>query len=100
MSNLVIAIDDNSKHSHNYTFCFASSETANPMSRSYYGIVDIDCASISSLPRYMVDMGVYRYRNVMNIEFCPPNECPRPRLRAPRVQANDITVYWLGTSDR
>ena len=100
VSNLVIAIDDNSNRSHNYTFYFASSETVFPMSRSYYGIEDIDCASLSSLPPYSVDMGVYRYRNVINVEICPPNECPRPRLRTPRVRANDITLHWRNTSDR
>ena len=100
VSNLVIAIDDNSNRSHNYTFYFASSETAFPMSRSYYGIEDIDCASLSSLPPYSVDMGVYRYRNVINVEICPPNDCPRPRLRTPRVRANDITLHWRNTSDR
>jgi hypothetical protein len=99
-SNLVIAIDDNSDRSHNYTFRFVSSETFAPMSRFYYGVVDIDCASLSSIPYNLVDMGVYYYRNVINVEICPPNECPKPKLRTPRVRTNDITVLWRNTSDR
>ena len=98
--NLVIAIDDNSARSHTYTFAFASSETNYPMSLVYYGNYDdIDCTSLTSLPPYVVERTVLDYRNVFNIEICPPNECPRPRLRTPRVRANDVTMHWNNTSD-
>ena len=98
--NLVIAIDDNSARSHNYTFAFASSETYRPMSLVYYSNYDdIDCTSLSSLPPYVVEGAVLDHRNVFNIEICPPNGCPRPQLRMPRVRANDVTLHWNNTSD-
>ena len=88
-NNLVLAIDDNSGGYHNFRYSFATTATVRTMS----------LASFTSWPGLSVSEQFY-YRNVLNIEMCPPNDCPRPRLRTPRVRANDITLRWLNTADR
>ena len=89
-SNLVLAIDDNSGDYHGYRYQFATSATTHAMSLAHFTSFSDDAASRQ----------LYNYRNVLSIEMCPPNECPRPRLRTPRVRTADVTLRWRNTSDR
>ena len=88
VSNLVLAIDDNSGQYHNARYTFATAATTQRMALSLFTNFE------------MRDDELFYYRNIINIEMCPPNTCPRPHLRTPRVRANDITLRWLNTADR
>lgn len=94
VSNLVVAVDDRSGRSHNYNYRFATSATDLPMSLAFFALNAADVAT-NHLSRQLC-----RYRNVFTIEVCPPNTCPRPRLRSPRVRTNNVTLHWYNTSDR
>ena len=99
-SNLVVAVVDNSgvAHNYNYRFVTASRGGYSYLSMAVDGDTNIDLSS----PRIGYSQ-MYSYsfeRNCFAFDFCPPNPCPAPMLRSPRVRANDVTLRWRSTSYR
>jgi hypothetical protein len=100
-SNLVIAVDDNSQTPFYSDYRFAVSGTPSTMALTLFSDEDnIDCTSLGTLNAFSGGRNTCSYRNVMKIEMCEPNPCPKPLLCAPIVRTGNIILRWQGTSDR
>ena len=101
VSNLVIAIDDNSRAAYPSYHHFIASQTDSPMSLVYYSNSgNIDCSTHNTLASFGGDKTLLTSRANMVFDLCPPNACPTADLLTPRVRVSDVTLRWRRTSDR
>lgn len=95
--NLVIAVDDNSR-AYFANNCFAVDQTSSLMSLAYYSSTqNPNPASNASLDSFDGSKVLYGYRNIMYVESCPVNSCPRPILREPIIRPSSVTIRWRNT---
>ena len=98
MSNLVIAVDDNSNGVNNTSYTFAVVPSSAQMAISYYSDYENpDATSSEALGSYSGVKSIYAYRPLMVLSMCPPNNCPAPILRDPIVRSNNTTLRWRNT---
>lgn len=97
-SNIVIAIDDNSRAYTSTSNTFYVGQTANQMAISWSSDSDNpDCSSSAALDAFTGSRNIYAYRNHMIIETCPPSNCARPIVRNPIVRSSSTTIRWRNT---
>ncbi len=99
VSNLVIAVDDNSASYNGSNYTFNISNTGGSAITFYSDVSNPDPSSRSSLEAFLDSRSVHSFINQMRVEFCPPNACPPPTLREPIIRSTGVTLRWRNTSD-
>lgn len=99
VSNIVIAIDDNSGQYNGaaaYSFNVTSTTAASSLS-FYHDSYNPDATSYASLMSFTGSKNAYAYRANVAFEYCPPTSCMQPVLRAPLIRPETVTIRWRNT---
>lgn len=97
-SNLVVAVDDNSRGYNNTSYVYYVSPTSAQMAIAYSSDTENpDCSNSTNLGAFGGAKGIYAYRNQMVVEVCPPSSCARPIVRNPIVRSSSVTIRWRNT---
>lgn len=99
VSNLVIAVDDNSNSYDGSNQVFNVFPLAGSSIVLYGDGSNPNPSSRSTLDAYAGTRVMPGYINQMQFEFCPPNTCPNPVLREPIVRSTGVTLRWRNTAN-